>query len=82
VRHNIIKPHIYILTRNDPGSLPDQYEALRLSFLDAREWLFSFVDCSSNVFNRWTANHMPLMVLRLAGGALGGILLFVIWMGW
>jgi len=25
---------------------------------------------------------MPLMVLRLAGGALGGVLLFVIWMGW
>jgi len=70
------------LTRNNPGSLPDQYEALRLSSLDARELLFSFVDRSSNVFNRWTANHMPLMVLRLAGGALGGVLLFVIWMGW
>jgi len=70
------------LTRNDPGSLPDQYETLRLSFLDARGLLFSFVDRSSNVFNRWTTNHMPLMVLRLAGGALGGILFFVIWTGW
>jgi len=70
------------LTRNDPGSLLDQYEALRLLSLDSRELLFSFVDRSSNVFNRWTANHMPLMVLRLAGGALGGVLLFVIWMGW
>lgn len=65
-----------------PRSLPDQYEVLRLSFLDVRELLFSFVDRLSNVFNKWTADHIPLMALRLAGGVIGSILLYAIWVGW
>ncbi len=64
------------------GSLPDQYEALRLSLLDTRESLFSFIDRSSSVFNKWTAEHLPLMVLRLAGAVLGSLLLYAIWTGW
>lgn len=65
-----------------PGSLPDQYETLRLSLLDTRESLFSFIDRSSSTFNKWTAEHLPLMVLRLAGGAFGTMLLYAIWTGW
>ncbi|KAF5361002.1 hypothetical protein D9756_005120 [Leucocoprinus leucothites] len=72
----------YILHGITSHSLPDQYEDLRLSLLDTRESLFSFVDRSSNVFNKWTADHMPLMVFRLTAGALGSILLYAIWMGW
>ncbi|KAF9451133.1 hypothetical protein P691DRAFT_663917, partial [Macrolepiota fuliginosa MF-IS2] len=65
-----------------PGSLPDQYETLRLSLLDTRESLFSFVDRSSSIFNKWTSEHVSLMVLRLAGAVLGSILLYAIWTGW
>ena len=68
--------------QNNSDSLPDQYEVLRLSFLDVRELLFSFVDRLSNVFNKWTADHIPLMALRLAGGVIGSILLYAIWVGW
>ncbi|KXN89058.1 hypothetical protein AN958_06362, partial [Leucoagaricus sp. SymC.cos] len=78
IAHNLT----YTLHGLLPYPLPDQYEALRLLLLDTRESLFSFVDRTSNVFNKWTAEHMPLMVLRLAGGALGTILLYAIWIGW
>ncbi|KAJ3562926.1 hypothetical protein NP233_g9274 [Leucocoprinus birnbaumii] len=70
---------IYTLHGLIPHSLTDQYESLRFSLLETRESLFSFVDRSSSVFNKWTAEHMPLMVLRLAAGALGSVLLYAIW---
>lgn len=60
----------------------DNYEALRISMLDIRESLFSAVDRSSAVFNKWTSEHMPLMVFRLAGAVLGTVLLYAIWVGW
>ncbi|KAF8899589.1 hypothetical protein CPB84DRAFT_1127670 [Gymnopilus junonius] len=61
------------------GSLPDRFDALREYFMEWRESLFAAVEHWTAVFNKWTVDYPPLLVLRLAAGAMSLFILFSLW---
>ncbi|KAF8157972.1 hypothetical protein B0H34DRAFT_657138 [Crassisporium funariophilum] len=65
-----------------PGSLEDKYDSLKDYFMDSRESLFASVESYTAIFNKWTVDYPPLLVARLAAGAMGLFVLFGIWSGW
>ncbi|PFH51217.1 hypothetical protein AMATHDRAFT_143136, partial [Amanita thiersii Skay4041] len=64
------------------GSASKTYARIRERTDDARQWLFVSVEDASNTYNKWTMEHTSLLVLRLASGICGLVILYCIWFIW
>ncbi|KAF8963023.1 hypothetical protein BDZ97DRAFT_1066886 [Flammula alnicola] len=65
-----------------PGSMEDRFGALKEYFAESRETIFASIEHWTAVFNKWTTDCPPLLVLRLLAGAMSIFILFGLWSGW
>lgn len=61
------------------GTADSRYDWLRSTLDDTRESLYSSVDATGAIYNKWTTENMPLIILRLVALVIGGYALFGIW---
>ncbi|KAF8228798.1 hypothetical protein L208DRAFT_1289713 [Tricholoma matsutake] len=62
-----------------PGTADSRYDWLRSTLDDTRESLYSSVDATGAIYNKWTTENIPLIILRLVALVIGGYALFGIW---
>ena len=70
-----------LLLKSSLGTADARYEWLRSTLEDTRESLYSSVDATGAVYNKWTTEYMPLITLRLVALVVGGYAMYRIWIG-
>jgi len=65
-----------------PGSIEDRFDELKEYFMDTRESIYATVENWTAVFNKWTMEYPPLLILRLIAGATSFLIFVGIWNGW
>ncbi|KAF9483619.1 hypothetical protein BDN70DRAFT_873703 [Pholiota conissans] len=64
------------------GSVEDRFDNIKEYFMETRESIFATIEHWTAMFNTWTTNYPPLLILRLLAGAMSLFILFGIWNGW